>query len=117
MTKRETVDENEARLQLGTWVSAQFRLLQQLIYKGLADAKARLRDKSQLFSLLALSVHGHRWLLMITNIHENGRIDLFKQFHLGFTDSYAGITKSLLPYGGLHSEQMTAIDPGLRKRP
>ena len=81
-TKKGAVGEDEAHVQLGTWLTAQYSRLRQLV---------SIESKAKLPSLPVLSVQGHRWLLMITCIHENNRIDLVKELDLGSTRSIVGV--------------------------
>ena len=80
-TKKGAVGEDDAHVQLGTWLTAQYSRLRQLV-----SAK-----KTKLPSFPVLSVQGQRWLLMIACMRENGRIDLFKELHLGDTNSIVGV--------------------------
>lgn len=81
-TKKGAVGEDEAHVQLGTWLTAQYSRLRQLM-PG--------KTKTKLPSFPVLSVQGQRWLLMIACIHDNGRIDLIKELHLGDTVSAIGV--------------------------
>ena len=81
-TKKGAVGEDEAHVQLGTWLTAQYSRLRQLM-PG--------KVKTKLPSFPVLSVQGQRWLLMIACIRENGRIDLIKELHLGVTGTFMGV--------------------------
>ena len=81
-TKRGAVGEDEAHIQLSTWLTAQYTRLRQLMPPN---------AKTELPSFPVLSVQGQRWLLMIAWIHDNGRIDLIKELHLGLTGSAIGV--------------------------
>lgn len=81
-TKNGAVGEDEAHMQLGTWLTAQYSRLRQLM-----PGKA----KTKLPSVPVLSVQGQRWLLMIASPQDNERIDLIKELHLGDTGSVAGV--------------------------
>ena len=81
-TKRGAVGEDEAHVQLATWLTAQYSRLRQL-----------MPDKAptKLPSFPVLSVQGQRWLLMIASLQDNDRINLIKELYLGDTDSMAGV--------------------------
>ena len=81
-TKKGAVAEDEAHVQLGTWLTAQYSRLRQL-----------MPDKAitKLPSFPVLSVQGQRWLLMIASLQDNDRINLIKELYLGDTDSIAGV--------------------------
>ncbi|KAL9124951.1 MAG: hypothetical protein Q9175_008154 [Cornicularia normoerica] len=81
-TKKGAVGEDEAHVQLGTWLTAHYSRLRQL-----TSVEARMK----LPSSPVLSVQGQRWLLMIACMHPNGRIDLIKELHLGDTGSVVGV--------------------------
>ena len=81
-TKKGAVGEDEAHVQLGTWLTAQYSRLRQL-----------MPDKAQtkLPSFPVLSVQGQRWLLRIASLQENERIHLIKELYLGDTGSIVGV--------------------------
>lgn len=81
-TKKGAVAEDEAHVQLGTWLTAQYSRLRQL-----------MPDKAttKLPSFPVLSVQGQRWLLMIASLQDNDRINLIKELYLGDTDSRGGV--------------------------
>ena len=81
-TKRDAVGEDDAHVQLATWLTAQYIRLRQLIPN---------KVKTKLPSFPVLSVQGPRWLLMIASLEENNRINLIKELDLGRTDSVAGV--------------------------
>ena len=81
-TKKGTVGEDEAHVQLSTWLTAQYSRLRQLM-PG--------KTKTKLPSFPVLSVQGQRWLLMIICIHGNERIDHIKELYLGDTGSVIGV--------------------------
>ena len=81
-TKRGAVGEDEAHVQLATWLTAQYSRLRQLMPD---------KAKTKLPSFPVLSVQGQRWLLMIASLQDNDRINLIKELYLGDTDSVAGV--------------------------
>ena len=81
-TKKGLVGEEEAHVQLGTWMIAQYTRLRQLMTN---------QATGKLPSFPVLSVHGQRWFLMIACIRENGHIDLIKELLVGDTGSFAGV--------------------------
>ena len=81
-TKRGAVGEDEAHVQLATWLTAQYSRLRQLMPD---------KAKAKLPSFPVLSVQGQRWLLMIASLQDNDRINLIKELYLGDTDSIAGV--------------------------
>lgn len=81
-TKKGAVGEDEAHVQLGTWITAQYARLRQLV---MPNATGRLP------SFPVLSVQGQRWLLMVACMRENGRINLIKELQVGDTGSVAGV--------------------------
>ena len=81
-TKKGAMGEDEAHVQLGTWLTAQYSRLRQLVPGKI---------KTKLPSFPVLSVQGQRWLLMIACIHDNGRVDLIKELHLGESGSVIGV--------------------------
>ena len=83
-TKKGAVGEDEAHLQVGTWLTAQYARLSQLL-------STKGKTKTRLPSFPVLSVQGQRWLLMIAHMNDNGRIDLIKDLHLGQTGSAIGV--------------------------
>ena len=80
-TKKGAVAEDEVHVRLGTWLTAQYCRLRQL-----------MPDKAvtKLPSFPVLFVQGQRWLLMIASPQDNDRIDLIKELYLGETGSIAG---------------------------
>ena len=81
-TKRGAVGEDEAHVQLATWLTAQYSRLRQLMPD---------KAKTKLPSFPVLSVQGQRWLLMIASLQDNDRINLIKELYLGDTDAVAGV--------------------------
>ena len=81
-TKRGAVGEDEAHVQLATWLTAQYSRLRQLMPD---------KAKTKLPGFPVLSVQGQRWLLMIASLQDNDRINLIKELYLGDTDSIAGV--------------------------
>ena len=81
-TKKGLVGEEEAHVQLATWMIAQYTRLRQLMTN---------QATGKLPSFPVLSVHGQRWFLMIACIRENGHIDLIKELLVGDTGSLAGV--------------------------
>ncbi len=66
-TKRGAVGEDEAHVQLGTWIPAQYTRLRQLMTP---------QATGKLPSFPVLSVQGQRWLLMIASLRDNGHHDI-----------------------------------------
>ena len=81
-TKKGLVGEEEAHVQLATWMIAQYTRLRQLMTN---------QATGKLPSFPVLSVHGQRWFLMIACIRENGHMDLIKELLVGDTGSLAGV--------------------------
>ena len=81
-TKKGLVGEEEAHVQLATWMIAQYTRLRQLMTN---------QATGKLPSFPVLSVHGQRWFLMIACVRENGHIDLIKELLVRDTGSFAGV--------------------------
>ncbi|MCJ1278995.1 hypothetical protein MMC21_006816 [Puttea exsequens] len=75
---------NETMAQLGTWVTAQFEKLRQLIYEG--------DERGDLKPLPLLLVQGHHWKLKIAVFNtEKNNVDVFEDVELGSTNTALGV--------------------------
>jgi hypothetical protein len=82
-TKRAAVDEENANIQLATWVSAHFARLNQLTC-----------GKAEMPILPCIIAQGHDWKFMIAERQRTG-VCIFRQQSLGSTDSVVGIYQVL----------------------
>jgi hypothetical protein len=83
-TKREGIDEDKANTQLGTWVSAHFAKLSQLI-----------RDDEDLPPLPLIMIQGNKWKFMIVHKVNARKIEIYRDQSLGETGSILGIYQLL----------------------
>lgn len=81
-TKKGLVGEDEAHVQLATWMTAQYTRLRQLMTN---------HATGELPSFPVLSVHGQRWFLMIAHLCDNGKMELIKELEVGDTGSFIGV--------------------------
>jgi hypothetical protein len=72
-TKRAAIEEDQALLQLNTWVSAHFAKLARLVGSHAPNEKAsaEAKAKATMPALPLLIVQGHDWKFMIAEKHEN----------------------------------------------
>lgn len=82
-TKRAAIDEENANIQLATWVSAHFARLSQLT-----------SGKAEMPMLPIIVAQGHDWKFMIAERQKTG-ILIFRQQSLGSTNSVVGIYQIL----------------------
>jgi len=91
-TKRGTIEEDTANVQLATWVSAHFARLRQLL-----NARKDVEDEHDLPVLPLVMVQGHQWRLMFAHsrmgAQEEQKILIFGPLLLGCTDMMLGIYK------------------------
>lgn len=83
-TKRGGIEEDKANIQLGTWVSAHFAKLSQLI-----------RGNGNLPSLPLIIIQGNRWEFMIAHKVNARQIQIYRDQSLGDTESILGIYQLL----------------------
>ena len=95
-TKRAAVEEDQAMLQLNTWVSAHFAKLNSLIgsYAPNEMAKAEVRAKVTMPILPLVKIQGHDWKLLIAE-KKADLILIHGELAIGCTMDHLGIYKIL----------------------
>jgi len=83
-TKRSGIEEDKSNTQLGTWVSAQFAKLSQLVC-GDVDLPI----------LPLIMIQGNRWEFMIAHKVNARKIEIYRDQSLGGTDSILGVYQLL----------------------
>lgn len=95
-TKRAAVEEDQAILQLNTWVSAHFAKLDSLIgtHAPNEKAKAEVRVKATMPILPLVKVQGHDWKLLIAE-KKTDSILIHGELVIGSTQSHLGVYQIL----------------------
>ena len=96
VTKRAAIEEDEAILQLNTWVSAHFDKLDSLIssYSPNEKAKAEVKAKATMPILPLVKIQGHDWKLLIAE-KKTDLILIHGELAIGSTDSHLGVYQIL----------------------
>lgn len=81
-TKRGRTGEDQAYMQLATWLSAQITLLRALSHLG---------DKLIVPSIPLVLVYGHEWRMTLADIRGPNKILLYEDMTMGSTESVLGI--------------------------
>ena len=91
-TKRAAIEEDQAMLQLNTWVSAHFAKLDSLVgsYAPNEKAKAEVKAKAIMPILPLVKIQGHDWKLLIAE-KKADLILIHGELAIGCTDSHLGV--------------------------
>lgn len=95
-TKRAAIDEDQAMLQLNTWVSAHFAKLDSLVGSYAPNHKAKVKAKGlAVMPILPLvKIQGHDWKLMIAE-KKTDLILIHGELGIGSTQSHLGVYQIL----------------------
>lgn len=95
-TKRAAIEEDQAILQLNTWVSAHFAKLDSLVGSSAPNDKAtaEVKAKATMPILPLVKVQGHDWKLLIAE-KKTDRILIHGELAIGSTQSHLGIYQIL----------------------
>ncbi len=95
-TKRAAIEEDQAILQLNTWVSAHFAKLDSLVgsYAPNEEAKAEVKAKAIMPILPLVKVQGHDWKLLIAE-KQTDLILIHGELAIGSTQSHLGVYQIL----------------------
>lgn len=95
-TKRAAIDEDQAMLQLNTWVSAHFAKLESLVGSSAPNekVKAEAKAKATMPILPLLKVQGHDWQLLIAE-KKRDLILVHGKLAIGSTQSHLGVYQIL----------------------
>ena len=95
-TKRAAIEEDQAILQLNTWVSAHFAKLDSLVgsYAPNEEAKAEVKAKATMPILPLVKIQGHDWKLLIAE-KKTDQILIHGELTIGSTQSHLGVYQIL----------------------
>ncbi|KAL9118420.1 MAG: hypothetical protein Q9187_005033 [Circinaria calcarea] len=95
-TKRAAIEEDQAILQLNTWVSAHFAKLDSLVgsYASNEKAKAEIKAKATMPILPLVKIQGHDWKLLIAE-KQTDLILIHGELAIGSTQSHLGVYQIL----------------------
>jgi hypothetical protein len=95
-TKRAAIEEDQALLQLNTWVSAHFAMLARLVGSHAPNEKARAEAKAKatMPALPLVIIQGHDWKFMIAE-KDGNQITIYGEETIGSTKKILGIYQIL----------------------